>query len=359
MLTGSLPTPDDSARQKRNALFYKGLLFLALFHLFVQLSMWLPLHWRPSKIQCDYQVYYIALQQLHAGAALYAPWPDYGPHLKPMPYNYPPPFIALLYPLGWLSELSFARFWYSLIVISFWIYAWCLARLVCPRATWDKILISGLFLTLCPGMIHVMSLGNVQPMLTALWGVAFAFPMRTLALATAASVKIHPIWPLTVSFFDGVKQVGWPRALKEIAFPALLFFAAAFLLGALVCGPQSYVRWLQNVPPVLSQGTFETANLSLPMGVLRLLRAVGYWHYEAGPLPVGPRLFLTSSTLCGPLFSWWLARRWSRDLRQAFVGSAVVLFAPLCWIDYAAIFLVPLCLWLRLRQDEKRLDIPS
>ena len=342
--------------QKRNALFRKGLLFLAIFHLFVQLLWWLPLHWQPTHIQADYQVYYIALQQRHAGVPLYAPWPDYGPHLKPMPYNYPPPFIAFLYPLGWLSELWFARFWYSVIVVSFWIYAWCLARLVCPRATWDKLLISGLFLTLCPGMIHVMSLGNVQPMLTALWGAAFAFPLRGLALALAAVVKIHPIWPLTVCFVDKAKAEGYKKALRKIGLPALTIFAGAFLLGALVCGPNSYALWLQNVPPVLSQGTFESANISLPMGVLRALRGLNLWHYQSGPLPSGPRLFLTCSTLLGPLWSWWLARRWKADLRQAFVGSAVVLFAPLCWIDYSAIFMVPLCLWYRLRYAEKRLD---
>lgn len=349
---------EDSSRQKRNALFYKGLFFLAVFHLFMQLFWWLPLHMKPSTVHSDYQVYYVALQQLHSGVPLYAPWPNYGPHLKPMPYNYPPPFIALLYPLGWLSELWFARLWYGLISGAFWLYAFCLARLYYQRTTWDKVLIFGLFLGFCPGVIYSMSLGNVQTILTALWGVGFAFPVRTLALAAAASVKIHPVWPLAVSFVDRVRQEGWWGALKNVALPALLFFGAAFLLGAVICGLPAYGRWLQNVPPVLSQGTFDPSNISLSMAVLRGLRALNWWHYEVGPLPGGPRLFLFCSTLFGPLFSWWLARRWSPDLRQAFVGAAIVLFAPLCWLDYSGIFLVPLCIWQR-EARLKRLDIAA
>jgi hypothetical protein len=336
-----------SPQTRRKKLLYHGIFLLALFHLLAQLGLWLPLHWSSTQVPADYQVYYVALQQLHAGTPLYDPWSNYGPHLKPMPYNYPPPFIAFLYPLGWLSESAFARLWYALLVLAFWIYAWCLTRLSGGRETLSTVLIAGLFLAFCPGMMHTMSLGNVQQMLTALWGIAFAFPFRGWALSAAATIKIHPLWPLSVAFIDCARQKGRAAAWREVARPALLFFSIAFLLGLLVCGPQAYARWLQNVPPVLSQGTFEVGNLSLPMACLRLLRALGWWNYQAGPLASGPRLFLTGCTLLGPLCAWWIARRWPADLKQSFVGVAVVLFAPLCWIDYVPLFLVPLMIWRR------------
>ena len=334
-------------RERRRYLLYLGLLAAALVHVAAQFALWLPLHMAPADFQCDYQVYFEALRQLHAGQALYAPWPGYGPHLKPMPYNYPPPFIAFLYPLGNLSETDFSRLWHILMVVAFWLYAWCLARLACRKVGWDAVLISGLLLALCPGMVHAMSLGNVQPVLTALWGVAFAFNARAVALAITAVVKIHPILPLGVVFLDRARHDGWRAALRKIAAPSAAIFIGALILGLIVCGPEAYLRWARNVPPVLSQGTFEGANASLSIGVLRLLRACGIWHYETGPLPTGPRLFLTASTLIGPLTTWWLARRWPDDLRQSCVGAATVLFAPLCWIDYLPIFLVPLCIWRR------------
>jgi hypothetical protein len=338
----------NASTKPRGKLLYTGFLVLSFFHVIVQLVVFLPEHLRFTDITRDHHVYYVALRQLHQGQEFYKSWPDYGPHLIPNAYFYPPPFLAALYPLGWLSEAAFSRLWYGIMLLSFWLYAWCLARLVSRRVSWDKILIAGLCLALCPGMMGGgMSMGNVQVVLTTLWGAAFAFNMRAVGLAVSAVIKIHPALPLGAALLDCARNQGWPVALRTIAVPALAVIIGAFILGLLICGPDAYTQWAREVPPVLSQGTFYHDNYSLSMGVLRLLRYWGIWHYNIGPLPSGPRFFLTTCTLAGPLLTWWVARRWPDDLRQACIGAATVLFAPLCWSCYFPILLVPLCIWCR------------
>ena len=303
----------------------------------------LPPYLQNVSPKSDYYIYYAALQELYAGNDFYSL-----SNQNVKGYYYLPPFLVLIYPLGLLDELSYVRAWYFLMFISHWVYAWCLMRISCQRMCWSNMLIAGFLLAIFPGQLDGFLLGNFQLVLNALWGIAFAFNVRPSALMLIAIVKFHAILPLCVTFFDEFTRNGSKSALRKVGFPAGLTLSVALFLGLIVCGAESYLQWLRYVPQSISQqATLFHYNASLSIEVLRLLRALGWWHYDAGPLTGGPRLFVSVVGLCGPLVVWWWARRLSSDLRQACVGTAVVLLAPLCWTFYLPIFLVPLALWWR------------
>ncbi|MDQ3814222.1 MAG: DUF2029 domain-containing protein [Armatimonadota bacterium] len=319
---------------------------LGVFHLAAQLGGWLPLHWQRTDRERDLTVYYDALRRLRTGQPLYQPWPDYVPAYTPSRYFYPPPFAAVFAPLGGLSFLWFARLWYLLLLASFWIYAWCLARLASPagtRVTIPAVLIAGLILDLWPRIYWAMSFGNAEPMLWALFGLSLATPNRGAALAGATLIKLHALWPLLLA----IRHEG-----RRVPLPALLVIGFGLLLGWLVCGMQSYLSWWPAISPVLRQGTFNPDNISLSFAVLRLARLLGWDYNPADPLPRAAQLYLSLMAVAGPLFLIWLVRRQKPLMQYACVGAGVLLFAPLCWTMYLALLLAPLALWLREQQDQ-------
>lgn len=310
----------------------------------------------PRSLPIDYRDYYQALQNLQSGAPLYAGGGLAGGYL------YPPPFLVFIYPLGQFDEATFMRVLLCLLFVAFFVYAWCLARIACTRPRWHHVMLACFVLTLWPGQIQAMSNGNFQPVLTALWGLAYACrasQVRAIALSLSAIVKIHTVLPLAVAFFDEGQSAGWRSALRKIGVPSFLTFLFLIMAGGWLCGWGSYAEWMNTVPARISGGTFYFWNVSPSVGVLRLLRALGWWHYPGGALTAGPRLFLLLCSVGGPLLVWWLMRRRSPELRQTCVGSAVVLLAPLCWTYYLPILLVPLAFCLRETCDnfqKNRLD---
>jgi len=320
---------------------YQCISFLAALHLAGQLAIWLPAHWARTDPDRDMLIYHDAARRVVTGQPLYQPWPEFTPVQAPSRYFYPPPFIAVFAPLGYLSPVSFSRFWYLLLLAAFWVYAWCLARLACARPAVVTILIAGLALQCCPGTYATMSFGNAEPLLWALFGLALCTPYRGSFLAAEAMIKLHPIWTLALV----IRHEGRGALLQ-----AALVFSAGFALSWFVCGPGSYRDWWPAVSPVASQGTFHPDNVSLSYAGLRLAHLLG-WEHGGRPLPPLARLYLSLMSIAGPLWLLWRVRHQKPLLQYACVGAGTVLFMPICWSVYLPHLLAPAALWLRARHD--------
>lgn len=311
----------------------------ALAHVAVQLLVFLPNHWRREDVQRDVTYVYTAAERVRTGEPLYWPWPEYGPHVHTEmgpPYvferhPYPPVLAAVLAPATTLPFTTFARLWYIPLLVSFWIYAWSLTRLALGRADFWTVLVAGQLLTLFPGTYRALSLGQIDPLLWALFGVALVVPaLRGAGFATSAVVKLYAGWPLLFA-------IG--REGRRVLVPALGVAAAGFLVGGLTLGFGIFFTWAQTMLPVVSQGTFNADNVSLSFAGLRLARMLG-WDYVPGPLPGAARLYLTGVGIAAPLLAGWLTRRARPVLQYACVGCAAVVFAPLCWSSYLPLLLV-------------------
>jgi hypothetical protein len=315
----------------------RALLSLAVIHAVCQVVAFVPAHWNRRDPVSDRTVYYLAARAVHRGEPLYRPIPDYGPHKRPDVYLYPPPFSAFLSPVALLPFQWYSRLWYMLLVVAYWVYAVCLARLATGRIALPEVLVAGLALAVWPGAYWAMSLGQVDPLLWALFGVALAAPAaRGVALAAAALVKLYAAWPLAASALrDG----------RCVFVPAAALVAASLALGWVACGGHAYVEWARIVLPIVGQGTFNPDNVSLSMLSLRLACLLG-WDYRPGPLPQPIRLYLTFWAVAGPAAVWWITRRRSPAFQYAAVGLAGALFSPLCWSSYLPLALGLVAVWL-------------
>ncbi|HZP83461.1 MAG TPA: glycosyltransferase 87 family protein [Chthonomonadaceae bacterium] len=321
----------------RSALLRKALLLLAALHLAWQLGVLVPVMWQRTDTRRDMVLYYTAARHALRGEPLYEHWPEYGPHLTPFKYFYPPQFAVVIAPLGALPFPVFSRLWYALILLAFWVYAGCLARLACGRVSLEGCLIAGLALGLLPKIYIALVLGQADPFVWVLFGLAFCLPSAGALLAVAAQIKLYTFWPLAVA--------GWHER-QRILRPAAIALAAGMALGGLACGWGTFGEWARSVLPVVGQGTFNNDNVSLSFAVLRLARGLG-WNYAGGPLPGIARFYLTVMELLGPLTVAYLTRRCERQMQTACVAAAALLFAPLCWTCYLALLLTPAALALR------------
>lgn len=297
------------------------------------LVMWLPQNWNRTDDLRDTPIYYDVARRVLDGQPIYQPWPGYGPDQFLNRYFYPPPFAAFIAPLGHLSPQAFSNLWYLLLLVAFWIYAWCLARLACRRVSVFNVLAARLILWLFPFGRLALTYGNAEPFVWAFFGLALASgaKRRGIALSAAALIKIHPILTLLIA---------WRREGKAVALPAALTLFTGFFLSALVFGIGAYRDWWTAVPSVVGQGSFNHANFSLSFAGLRLARELG-WQYHGGPLPATARLYLTAMGFVGPGVAVYLSRKCEPKLQYAFVANAAILFAPLCWHMYLPLLLTP------------------
>jgi hypothetical protein len=306
-------------------------------HLVFQLGWWLPIHLQFRNDNRDLFIYHQAAHSAVKGEKIYTPVPDYGPDSIPNTFLYPPPFAAAILPLGHLSLPEFTRMWYWLLILCFWIYAASLAYLATGRVTAQGVLVAGLLSAIFPGTAQGMSLGNAQPLINALWGLALALGPRGrgLALAAAALIKIHPLLSL---------MVAW-KYEKASRWSSLCVLVPSVAAGFAIFGVQAHRDWWRFAQPVVSQASFVSSNVSLSFLPLRLWKACG--GYEGGPLPSGARNYLMLVALAAPIVTLWLARHLEPRLQMAAVGCVAVLFAPLCWDYYLPMLLVPLALLIK------------
>ena len=291
----------------------------------------------------DMVLYYRAARDVNAGRSLYTPRPDYGPDSKPFEYLYPPPFAAVIAPMGHLQWLDFARVWTVGLTGAFVGFALCLAALSGRRTAWS---FAGWLAITCvfPGATRALSLGQIDPVLwflsgLSVWAIAAGRPGARAGsgavLGVVSLIKIYAAWPLFAVRRDEGRAQIWGGAL--------VIGALGLGVGALICGPNAYAQWAHAVLPIAGQGTFNPDNYSFSMGVLRVARAAG-WHYAGGPLTGLPKLWLNVAAVGGPLGTLLLTRRLELRWRVALITVAAAWCAPLCWSTYLPLSLVPFAL---------------
>jgi len=308
---------------------------LGALHLVYQLGVMAPEVWERTDRFRDVVVYFDAATRLKNGVDVYQPWPNYGVQLTPFRFFYTPPFLLLVRPLAELPFVWFARLWLLLMLGAMWVYSFCLAKLATQKWDWKAALVFGMVIDLGLHGWITIALGQAEPIMWLLFGLALTTRNRAGWLALATLVKVHPVWSLGLALHEG-KRAAWKSALL-FALPVI---AASFWLA----GAHNWVRWWPATQPVASQGTFNTDNWSIPFAGIRLAHALGIVP-NSGTLPPLARFYLSACAVAGPLGAMVAARKLSPNLRLSLVACAAILCAPLCWSLYMPLLLLPLAVW--------------
>lgn len=318
------------------AVLWRMSVALGIAHCALQLIVLVPMMLARTDLDRDVIVYYQAVVRLRDGVNVYQPWPEYGVQMTPSRFFYSPPFLLLVRSLAGLDFVTFARVWTLILQVPFWTYAFCLSRIATGKHDWKVSLIFGLLINIVLRGHVSLTLGQFEPFMWMLFGLALTTRHRAGWLALATLIKIHPFWSLSLTLAEGGK-----RAWKS----ALLFALPVLVASVWLVGRDNWAMWWPATQPVASQGTFNADNWSLPFFGLRVLNWAGLLK-DSGTLPPWAKGYLSLCALIGPLGVMWWARKYSRDLRLALVACAGVLFAPLCWTLYFPLFLLPVAVWI-------------
>ncbi len=323
------------------ALLQHAFVGLAIFHFVAQLLVWFPIEFARTDHYRDVWVYFDAATRLKNGGNVYQPWPEYGVQMTPSRFFYSPIFFLLARPLAELSYGNFSHVWLTLVFGAFWVYCFCLSRLSTGKWDWKSALIFGLVIdTLLEGYT-ALCLGQFEPFMWMMFGLALTTRNRAGCLALATLTKIHPVWSLGLALAQGGKN-----AVKNAA----IFALPVILLSWWIVGSHTWAMWLPSTQPVASQGTFHPGNWSLSFFGLRVLSWCGLLAAH-GTFPAWAKAYLSLCAVGAPLTMAWAARKQSQELRLALVAAAGVLFAPLCWGFYLPLLLLPFSVW----RGERRL----
>lgn len=316
---------------------------------------WNGIRGQPAR---DSLAYHQAAADARANGPLYDPPSDPGPHsfVGRWPYLYPPPLAALVSLFPQVSYRTFDRIWLLLNFTSFWVFAASLGRIQVGRWSRHAALTWGAGLFLIPGSVLAIHFANVEPVVWALVGLAFAVPATTgLLLVLAASFKLTPAWALLSL---ATRRPRWvvPQAILGTA---LLSILCVGVVGAGRFLSDSLTWWTRVLPP-LTQGQFWggslavlrqgigpldiLGNLSLSFVPIQLAVLAG-WDYQGGLLPLGLRLYLTAVGILTPLLVLWRTRRMPALEQAAFVLVSAALAAPIVRPYVLPLALLPLALW--------------
>ncbi len=325
------------------SLFKRSLLLIALLHLVAILGYSLPVRLERTDQNRDLIAYYLTIECIHNNEPLYLNLLDKGPHKPTIPvYHYPPVLSNILAMMPTMSFVTFARLWTLLLYVAFWVYATCLAKIATGRMTVSATLVAGLGLTLFPGTHVALSLGQIDPFLWALFGIALTVPaVKGAGLMAVTLIKPWAMWPLLWSLRDS-----W-----RVIIGASIVAAGSLVLGLFVRGPDlfyaEWMTWFRDVLPSLGQGSWSSGNWSISFGVLMVLKLLGLWDYSGGLLPLWARLWLLFCGVVIPILAGFLLRRKHMMLQLSVIGCSAVVFAPICWITYLPILLTLVSLLVR------------
>lgn len=322
--------------------------------LLVLLGYWLPRRMIRAFVEMDMLAYYqAAAAVLHHHSPYNAPVNGYDPSLYPVWYFYSPQFAAIISPVARLSFREYIAVLMPFLVASLLGYAYVLASIMRPRADWKARLRDSLswlcIVLMSPNQFANIAIGNVDIFVCFLTGLAFLSNRRPLLFALVMQIKPFAALPLALSW--------WRERFSLI--PPILCLTVGCLIGGIVCGFDSFLEWRRTVADVLGQGSFNHWNFSLSVLVLRILRWAGIWHYSHGPLNAGPRLFLLSMSIAGPLAAAYAFRRLPNLKYYAVLLLTCVLFSPICWSNYLSIGFILVALLIRDRLESPAPDIPS
>jgi hypothetical protein len=278
----------------------------------------------------DFSVYRRAAQHVAAGEPLYAECAAFRLGAPPSCFYYPPVLAVALAPLASLEAPTFQLVWYVGILAAFWLFALGLVRLAGARTTALHVLGAGALLQLTPGMTTTMSFGNAELWVWALCALALGDLGRRPLLAVAACLKIYPGWAIAVALFR--------RDERRRAWVTVGLAAALIALAAAVVGVGAFRDWTAALG-VMASGLRTGTNVSLPVAALRVAGRLGF----SG----GGAVFLVAAPLLGVPWVAFATRAWPFERSAAVVLVASALLAPLCWLHYAPILLIPAAAWLR------------
>ena len=317
----------------------KSVVALAVFHFVAMLLVWFPTEFARTDHFRDIAVYYDAIQRFNHGQNAYELWPDYGVQMTPSHFFYSPVFLLWTRPLAGLSYQNFSHVWLCLVFGAFWVYCACLSRLTTGKWDWKAALVYGLVIDTLMEGYTALCLGQFEPFMWMLFGLALTTRGRAGWLALATLVKIHPIWSLCLALTQNRSAWKW----------ALATTVPVVALSWCLVGTRAWLMWWPATQPVASQGTFHFGNWSWSFFGLRLMWCAGLLK-ASGTLPLWAKAYLSLCALGAPLGTAFLARKQSPELRLTLVASAGVLFAPLCWGFYYPLLLLPFAVW----QGERR-----
>lgn len=302
----------------------------------------------PGSVDVDAGQVWHQAQRIRRGGPLYESIEDFGPHYMSTvryPQETHSPHLPLLssvvamFPPVPLE--TFLRAWYVTILLASWGFAAALGSLSAgsvrlrAAAAWNAVLLAW------PGASGVLVMGNPEPILWLLFGLAVALPaFRGAFLVLMAGVKPYALFPLAAAARREGRSVVRPAAWAAVG--TLVICAAALGPADLVASGRA---WWATVPVQIGQGSWNSSNLSLSFVAVRIARARG-WVEEVGPLPAAARFWLLLAAIAVPALVAWWTRRLRHGVQYGLTMLAAVLASPLCWPSYLTYSLVPLAVFL-------------
>ena len=326
------------------------LLTWGVVNIWFQILLWLPANWHRTDHNRHMWLYFHAAGKAAAGLPLYRPIPDYSPLQEPIGFVNPPQLAVALIPFHGHFNI-FCHVWYFVMLAALYTFAYSLARLAGDASIAGTLRAIAI---LCPSpwvwSYSTLSTGNVEPILWAMFGLASCGVQTAVFYPLMTILKPFAAWSWAIEALSAIRTGGMRALGSRSIVTGVLLFAAITLGSMAVTGPGQFVEWAHDVLPQFSQGTFSWTNFSLSMAVLRLLRLLGLWHFHGGPLPAGPRLFLSIVGICGPASTLWLTRALSTRARAIAVFLSALIFSPICWVYYLYYFLIPAALFIGRRR---------
>jgi hypothetical protein len=229
----------------------------------------------------DFIVYHAAARSLIAGRTdLYAS--DFA-LTPPMMYVYPPLFLLLVFPIGWLDFPNMFGLCFALMALAVAAIVRKMAREWRPRNRWlygaSIVLIAGPYATLCfrSGNAHLFVVMLVVFALLA-WSRGSLW-WASLAVALGGAIKIFPLFLIPVF----AARRNWALVTRSVALTLVIW-----ALPALYFGPRHtaelYRSWYASIGGDMEDYKRQRAvDLSMPGVVGRWLAPVDYSrHVDPG-----------------------------------------------------------------------------
>jgi hypothetical protein len=265
----------------RPKFFFTGKLRLLLWFVGGVLAFGIGRHAAGRSV--DFIVYYRAARSLLAGRTdLYSSTFAWGP---PMIYVYPPLFLLLVFPLGWLSFANAFGVWFALEALAIGAAVWH------GQKRWGVLTRPAYALTLAalavPYVVMGLKYGNAHlfvVVLTVLGVLAWARDklwLSSAALSLGGAIKLFPL--LLVPVFLVRRE--WRLAIR-----VGILSCAIWLLPALHFGPRRtallYRKWyrtvIEDIPGFAAR---RALNQSFSGTMARWFTRVNYWRLRRRGYP--------------------------------------------------------------------------
>jgi hypothetical protein len=321
----------------------------------LQLLVFIPLQLTRTDTDRDLIQYHIGAERVHDGLSPYEPMEPGPIRMHRWRYIYPPVLVGWIAAAPRAEYVTFARIWIMLLAGCWWVYAVCLSKIATGVVGLRGTLVAGAVLSLMPGGLGTLGVGQADALIWAFAGLAFAFPrMRGAGLLVGAAVKPYLVWAALVGVLRTWRFWRWTlvAALLASVGPILAFGPFGFLRLSL--------EWVSDVAPTVSQGQFHDPTglvtlrtpwreialpyllpptLSVTYLPLEVARALG-WQ-PSGDLPFLVRLYLLVVSAGAPLTVAWLLRRRDPSEQLSWTLVAAILFSPMVRSSYLPLLLIP------------------